>query len=990
MSTNKDEKIQATYYFNDITEISEVPSNYNDLKGKIMELFKINENELKDYDITYQHKDDKESYIVNEETYKVPKLISEEIVFNIKPKEYTNEDEYNENNEREIRRGKGRVRPGGRGRFRQNNRDREEEDINDEEDIFSSKNRYKNEVNNNGRGGGRGKGRVRPGGRGRFRQNNRDREEEDINDEEDIFSSKNRYKNEVNNNGRGGGRGKGRVRPGGRDRFRQNNDRDREEEDNNYEENERYRNEDDNNGRGRGRGKGRVRPGGGRDRFRQNNDREREEDINDEENERYTNEDDNNGRGRVRPGGRDRFRQNNDRNRENEEERGRGRGRVRGRARGRFGEREREQEDRYGNREDEGEKRRGRGTRRVGRDYRGIFDEEKGGPFNDQERGHYFRGRRRRGRFRTNRIFDRENNKDDDNNNRRINFNDKFRNKNKPNKKNDYYDNFNRDKSNNKEYDDEDYDNNNNFNKKKNSKRKYNNDNSKEKFSNYDFRKKKNNDDNNDNDSNEETDIKKESQHEMEIYMNNFKKQYRNIIDEMNNLFFGELKEEEIIDILKNMNLNPSLTIFEAMNFIYRESQIIKTLNYYKSNKNRVYGPEKDIFEEKYISYLNKDNLKNIIENYKIYEDNQDNELDNSWLYIDSDDRRRKLIKDENNYYNYLPLLNPDDNDEYIDDESIYSNNENELLYHSLYYKTLLCRHCDFSEDNNINEEKIKLCPYAHNILKDFRVIYDYRDEKIIKFMLLLLENNNLFKFENYINYIPMSLSPEFNIDTFKVHKCQLEENCPNDYHLCPYYHKFTKGDEQRRPPLLFGYNNTTGNKCFDKKQGKYHPKKCSLGIFCPFVHSRNEYNYHPDNFRKKYKCERQKNYGKCMFYKTCYGIHPNEDNNESSEEEIEEEEINLEEIEEDEEVKEISSKVSNIVKLGKYLRCRKCQKVSKIGELCYFIECNHFLCTKCFKKMNKDNKDNKENKKLLCCPFCGKELKKEGVVSLNFNKNKK
>ena len=938
MSTNKDEKNQATYYFNNKTEISEVPSNYNDLKGKIMELFNIDESQLNDYEITYQHKNDKESNIIDEETYKIPKLISEEIVFNIKPKENTNEDEYNENNERERRRGRGRVRPGGRGRFRQNNRDREEED-----------NNYEEEGDNNVRGGGRGKGRVRPGGRGRGR-------------------------------------------------FRHNNDRDREEEDNNYEENERYRYEDDNNERGRGRGKGRVRPGGrGRGRFRHNNDRDREEEDNNyEENERYRYGDDNNekgrgrGKGRIRPGGRDRFRQDNDRDRENEEERGRERGRgrvrIRGRARergrGGFEEREREQEDRYGNR---------------GRDYRGNFHGERGRSFNDQERGNYNRGRRRRGRFRPGRNIDRYyNDNDNDKNNidyennennfRSKNFNnDKFGNTyNKPYKNNDYYDNFNRDKPNKKGYNDEDYENNfNNRRMRNNSKRKFNNDNSQEKFSNHDFKKTKNNDNN----SNEETEIEKESQHEMEIYMNNFKKQYRNIIDEMDILFFGELKEEEIIDILKNMNLNPSLTIFEAMNFIYRESQIIKTLNYYKSNKRRVYGPEKDIFEEKYISYLNKDNLKNIIENYKIYEDNQDNELDNSWLYIDSDDRRRKLIKDENNYYNYLPLLNPDDNDEYIDDESIYSNNENELLYHSLFYKTLLCRHCDFSEDNNINEEKIKLCPYAHNILKDFRVIYDYRDEKIIKFMMLLLENNNLFKFENYTNYIPMSLSPEFNIDTFKVHKCQLEENCPNDYHLCPYYHKFTKGDEQRRPPLLFGYNNTTGNKCFDKKQGKYHPKKCSLGIFCPFVHSRNEYNYHPDNFRKKYKCKRQKNYGKCMFYKTCYGIHPNGDNNESSEEEIEEEEINLEEIEEDEEVKDLSSKVSNIVKLGKYLRCRKCQKVSQIGELCYFIECNHFLCTKCFKKMNKDNKDNKESKKLLCCPFCGKELKKEGVVSLNFKK---
>ena len=41
-------------------------------------------------------------------------------------------------------------------------------------------------------------------------------------------------------------------------------------------------------------------------------------------------------------------------------------------------------------------------------------------------------------------------------------------------------------------------------------------------------------------------------------------------------------------------------------------------------------------------------------------------------------------------------------------------------------------------------------------------------------------------------------------------------------------------------------------------------------GDFCNYIHSKNEYNYHINHFRKEFKCTRNKN-GKCPFYKTCY-----------------------------------------------------------------------------------------------------------------------
>ena len=337
-------------------------------------------------------------------------------------------------------------------------------------------------------------------------------------------------------------------------------------------------------------------------------------------------------------------------------------------------------------------------------------------------------------------------------------------------------------------------------------------------------------------------------------------------------------------------------------------------------------------------------------------------------------------------YYNYLPILDPNYNyedEDFVDDGNIYSNNENELLYHSLFYKTLLCRHCDLSDENNI-----ELCPYAHNILKDFRIIYDYKDEKIISFMKLLLDHKDLFKFQKYENFIPMSLpKKEFNVDSFKVHKCQLGDDCPNDYNICPYFHN-VDGDEQRRPPLLFQYTGENGDLCFDKRKNKYRSKKCNAGIFCPYVHNKNEYNYHPDHFRKDVPCQNEIDNGRCIYYKTCYGTHENENYEEESKEE-EEEEIDEEEIEEDENIKEMSTNVKNIFKLGKIFRCRKCQQVSQIDELCYFLDCNHFLCRKCLKRMKKDKfmifKKTKQNT-LLCCPFCEKELKKGRIVLCNFN----
>ena len=507
-----------------------------------------------------------------------------------------------------------------------------------------------------------------------------------------------------------------------------------------------------------------------------------------------------------------------------------------------------------------------------------------------------------------------------------------------------------------------------------------------------------------------ENEEEREAKLEKERILSEFKKKYGKIIEAFKNLFFDEsLKEEKIIDIIKMIKSNPNLTIFEAMNLIYREVQIIKTLNLDKSK--RQYGPHSDKIEFKFEKYLNRDDLKEVLKKYKIYKNeeeipekerdeeeihinfdsnkggkksevyNKEKNMNKSWFYVDDFDKRRKLAKDEEGCFNYLPLMNPEGNKNNNDEEDIYAKNENEISYHSLFYKTLICKECPNLNINTINTPPQLLCPYAHNILKDFRIIYDYTNENVCKFM-ILLQDSNLFNFQNYLNYIPMSLSPKFNIDTFKVHKCQLDEDaCPNDYHLCPYYHKGAKIDEQRRPPLLFGYSGSQGKLCFNRIKKDYCPEKCPSGIFCNYVHNKNEFNYHQSHFRKEFDCKRKKDKnGKCIFIKTCYGKHDEDEYKENNEDSEKEEEIEEEEIENDDEIKKIKKKVKNIFNIAKAFRCRQCQNIE--SDICYLTKCKHFLCLKCYKKIFKEKK--KEGKNLEC-PFCAKEITKDNIVKVEF-----
>lgn len=103
------------------------------------------------------------------------------------------------------------------------------------------------------------------------------------------------------------------------------------------------------------------------------------------------------------------------------------------------------------------------------------------------------------------------------------------------------------------------------------------------------------------NEESEEYNQQKEALYEKKKFWNDFKKKYEDIIMAFKTLFVNEQPtEEEIYQIILNIN-NTNLTIFEAMNLIYREIQINKTLQFMKTEHKREYGPNKDIFpQQKY------------------------------------------------------------------------------------------------------------------------------------------------------------------------------------------------------------------------------------------------------------------------------------------------------------------------------------------------------------------------------------------------------
>ena len=405
------------------------------------------------------------------------------------------------------------------------------------------------------------------------------------------------------------------------------------------------------------------------------------------------------------------------------------------------------------------------------------------------------------------------------------------------------------------------------------------------------------------------------------------------IISEIKNAYSGFTRLEllEFAAIFQNIISSKYQTIFEIMNQIHRDISIQITLNEADNINNKEYLFPIDPYEIIDPLYINPEHIK-IMKYFHVY--NKDDKvklppyiqkiLTNDFLYTKESDKRRKIIKYPDGTYNYIPLKCKINNCNNIN--CPYSHNEYEIDYHPLLYKTKYS-----------NIDKGIYSKTSDDLLKDFRIIYNYKNEKIINLLKLLYKKIPNLSIEDFYKDEINS----FELETFKTVKCphiKKHKNCPKkDPHLCYYYHDI---EERRRPPTLFRYTNEMCPKSY-----KNEKIKCENGVFCNFCHSRYELLYHKLLYGKAMTCLRKKENGKCIYEETCYAYHPyKEPGYQEKREELIQEEND-----------ELSDKYIEGNKLLNGLishyKCQNCNKFNDKFKYVLLANCEHIICNKCFEE---------------------------------------
>jgi hypothetical protein len=439
---------------------------------------------------------------------------------------------------------------------------------------------------------------------------------------------------------------------------------------------------------------------------------------------------------------------------------------------------------------------------------------------------------------------------------------------------------------------------------------------------------------------------------------------------------FEYLKTEDYIELLKVFQMRKGATVFEIMNEFVRENIIKRNLIQNSGQGVKKFNEKINIFEadEREITPMHQFIVKQYkTEEYKQNPNIPDDPIKKAQKYHDYTDRRRKIFREINGFYNYLPVLcqqhkaNSISNDPKIDD-CIYAHSENEIVYHSLTYKTSLCTKTDC--DNN-------LCSNAHNLSDDFRKIFEMDDKKAE--LMTLIEKSEFLRFsiKPYLFY--MKLPTQFSLEDYKIHPCKLSGLCQTDPHMCMFYHDVKK--EKRRPFKLFNLENEFCPNAKPGRDSEFYPHLCPRGDYCTKIHTRYEMLYHPQNFRKIQICTREKVNHRCKFWKTCYGIHPedrvvdiNEKNN-YNESNIFEGMVPLEEHE------QVLEECENLkVEYSRFKERFKCKSCKKIPEPLIFVitfQCSHLVCENCIMKGLKEKEG--------LCVVCDKKVKKGELLRVRF-----
>ena len=439
-----------------------------------------------------------------------------------------------------------------------------------------------------------------------------------------------------------------------------------------------------------------------------------------------------------------------------------------------------------------------------------------------------------------------------------------------------------------------------------------------------------------------------------ERLLNDIISQNTEIIEEMKNAY-PRIPKLDCANIIKKLKVNTSsLTLFEIMNMIHRNISTELTLNRANEDEKKNLS-QIEPYEIIDTIYNNPEHV-NIMKYYKIYS-HEDKEklppylqesLPNYYYYNknrEKEERRRKVIKYIDGSFNYIPLKC---NNNCNDNNCPYSHNDNENDYHPLYYKTMLMNNLGSNIENKLNKN-------SYDLFKDFRIIYNYKNENIINLM-KLIEEKKFSKF-SFREYMKTKIS-SFSLNTFKTLECPSIKSgikCPKeDPHLCYYFHEIS---ERRRPPSLYRYiNEMCPNQII--KNGRLK-EKCKYGDFCNKCHSRYEYYYHALFYGRAMTCKRPKKFGKCIFEETCYAYHPyKEPGYKRTKEEIMKEK-------KDELLQKYDEENKSLGSLIEKFRCPNCTKYKSKLKYCLLLNCEHIICANCFEKNNR-------------CPKCKKKYKNE------------
>jgi len=270
-------------------------------------------------------------------------------------------------------------------------------------------------------------------------------------------------------------------------------------------------------------------------------------------------------------------------------------------------------------------------------------------------------------------------------------------------------------------------------------------------------------------------------------------------------------------------------------------------------------------------------------------------------------------------------------------EECRYTHTQFEIDYHPLKYKGMMCEH----ESDGFNCINLgSRCFNAHNEedLRDIKMIctqlYSNTTMNTEDISYKTSEDTTILTLDEY-EYA------NFDIINYKTEKCQ--GDCCEGYFNCIYYHSIL---ERRRNTKEFSYRAKMCKNTY--VNGKYiDPINCGNKDKCLYCHTKNEYYYHPNNFKKK-ECKRKV----CSYREYCPDVHLD------AVEEVVREVVGEVVEEESEECtvlkkkykklkEKLKEKLYSLKKVIEYWTCTHCNELIK-NEFHFFKACGHRVCTEC------------------------------------------